>query len=145
MTETDPGELMQRVGHELVRAAPAGWVTVSMVYRRVGRTAESQATGRAPDGTLLDVRVDRTALRALKELRAAMARPGTGAWLTAWVHVSRDGRMTWDLDRDHEPEWFVPVSPLHYLQEQEEFPRDEEHIPGWMRERLDEARALGGL
>ena len=145
MTEHNPGELMQDVGRQFFDAAPAGWATGAVVYRRVGKTAESQATAQAADGTPLDVHLGRPATRVLKELRAAMAEPGKGAWFTAVAQLTADGRMTWDFDYDHEPEWFTPASPLHYLQEQEEFPRDAEHTPDWMRERLAQAEALGGL
>lgn len=145
MADPTPGELMQDVGREFHRAAPAGWATGAIVYRRVGRTAESQATAEAADGTPLNVYLGRPASQLLKELRAAMAQPGKGAWFTALARFSADGRMTWDFDHDHEPEWFTPTSPLHYLQEQEEHPRDDEHTPRWMRERLDQALALGGL
>jgi hypothetical protein len=136
---------MQRVGQEFLRAAPPGWATGAIVYRRVGKTAESQATAQAADGTPLNVYLGRPATRILKELRRTMARSGKGTWFTALVRLSVDGRMTWDFDHDHEPAWFTPTSPLHYLQEQQEFPRDDEHTPPWMRERLEQARAMGGL
>ncbi|WP_149204619.1 hypothetical protein [Actinotalea subterranea] len=145
MTERNPGEIMQDVGRQFFEAAPQGWANGSIVYRRVGKTAETQATAQAADGTPLTVVMGRPVLRALRELRAAMARPGSGAWFTAVARFTSDGRMTWDFDHDHEPEWVTGISPLHYLQEQEEFPRDQEHTPAWLRERLTQGQALGGL
>ncbi len=145
VTQRDPGELVQAVAREFFDAAPVGWVTGRIVYRRVGKTAESQATAEGADGGLLNVELSRDARLTLKELRAAMARPHTGAWLTAIAHLSSDGRMAWEFDRDHEPEWFVRISPLHYLQEQDQFPRDDAHTPDWLRTRLAQAQAFGGL
>lgn len=136
---------MQEIGRGFFAAAPPGWATGRIVYKRVGKTAEAEALAFTADGSMLHVSPPREVFGAFKELRAAMARPGKGAWFSATARFAVDGQMTWDFDYDNEPAWGPGTSPLHYLQEQELFPRDAEHIPGWMAERIREAQAQGGL
>jgi hypothetical protein len=50
------------------------------------------------------------------------------------------GRITIDFDYDNEPQFEPPISIGHYLEEWEQFPRDEAHTPAWLAERLAQAR-----
>lgn len=50
-----------------------------------------------------------------------------------------DGCTTFDFAFDHEPEWVSPRVPGHYVEDIEQYPRDEKHTPDWLRQRLAEA------
>ncbi|MGI4895826.1 MAG: hypothetical protein ACRYF3_12010 [Janthinobacterium lividum] len=78
---------------------------------------------------------------AFWELRQALYQEGRGAWYSAKAVVTRDGGIIIDLDYDNEPQWHRPVVPLTYVRDLEMFPRDLEHQPEWLREKIREANA----
>ncbi len=62
--------------------------------------------------------------------------PGKGTWFTARCTITADGRMSFDFDYDNEPEWDIDVYPDAYAEDQEKYPRDEEHQPDWLKHKL---------
>ncbi len=59
--------------------------------------------------------------------------------------IIRPTRYSVDFDYDNEPVFsaglnFKPV-PMTYVNDLKWFPRDDEHIPGWLRLRIEEAGA----
>ena len=122
------------IARALTAGLPAGWREVSAVYRATAPYAELDATlvGPADEPTQLDPLPD--GLEDLFEaLRRQMYQPGKGAWLTAHVGVTADGRFTTDFDYDHEPAWSLPVDAGIYAADLAEFPRDDQYIPDWLR------------
>ena len=80
----------------------------------------------------------------LDELREVMYSRGSGAWFSATFRVAREASgetsaNAW-FNYDEEPEWNFSVDPVQYAIDLEDFPRDEENIPDWLRERLSEAK-----
>lgn len=71
-------------------------------------------------------------------LREVMYRPGSGTWFSAEFRVDRSGRMDSDYVYDLEPDWTTPVDSIAYVTDFEKFPRDLEHQPQWLRDRLSE-------
>ncbi|MFE3545204.1 hypothetical protein ACFXK0_19770 [Nocardia sp. NPDC059177] len=72
------------------------------------------------------------------ELREVMARPGSGAWLTAEIQVTDDGRAATRFDYNSEIEWTLgQPEGRDYQLELEKYPRDAEHIPQWWQDILD--------
>ena len=134
--------LYQRIGQALVQAAPPGWVEVRATYVEAGTTGELQAVAVLSDGSYADLGSPALDLYdALSELRQLTHQPGRGAWYTAVVTVTYSGSIDLDLDHDSEPQWDVDVVPESYVEDLEMFPRDEEHRPAWLREKL---RLAGG-
>lgn len=129
---------------EFDRVAGAGWQTGTLIYRLAGKVGESSATAKHYDGRTTHPVIDGFAMdEAVEALRAAMARPGTGAWFTATIHLTVNGSFSMDVDYDNEPDWRIPVVPATYGEEQEQFPRDREHQPEWYQQKLREAGAAG--
>lgn len=62
--------------------------------------------------------------------------PGKGAWYTALVTVERTGKVSLNFDRDSEPRWANPVPASMFAEDLARYPRDEEHTPAWLRERV---------
>lgn len=142
MIDDETSSLHQRIGQALIGEAPAGWVALNTVCRRAGNLEESETTATMDDGTIVSVwnaSVDFSL--AFDELREAMHREGTGAWYTAVVTVTRDGRITFDFDYDSEPAWDISADPQTYVEDLEMFPRDLAHQPTWLREKIREADA----
>jgi hypothetical protein len=72
-----------------------------------------------------------------------MYEPRKGTWFGARFVIVRPGRYTVDFDYDNEPVFghgldFKPV-PMTYVNDLKWFPRDEEHVPGWLRLQIEEA------
>ena len=121
------------------KAAADGWVRGEIEYRRVGKTGEASIRAYAADGTVSYPDVGGLAFsKAMRNLRSAMAQPGTGAWFSATIKLTPDGGFAMDVDYDREPQWKVPVVAETYVEEQELFPRDEENQPEWYRAKLRE-------
>ncbi|MBI9115114.1 hypothetical protein [Sanguibacter suaedae] len=139
MTDSDLVEVSQKIGAAFVSAAPDGWRTGEMLFVQVGKTSEFQASARVGDGLSVPFRVAPTTVRAFHKLRTSMAEPGRGAWFTARCQLEAPGKMKLDFDYDNEPEWSTPTSVGHYLEEWERHPRDPEHTPEWLAERLRQA------
>jgi hypothetical protein len=134
--------LYQRIGRALIEDAPSGWERVEMVYWQAAKTGGSQERVTLADGsTKWLAHVGRDYDRAVWELRQALYQEGKGAWYTARGVVTRDGRIELDFDYDNEPQWDAPVVPLTYVEDLEMFPRDLEHQPEWLREKIREAGA----
>jgi hypothetical protein len=73
---------------------------------------------------------------AIGSLRSAMYRPGVGTWFSAEFRVSAEGALTTSFAADTEPAWGSGVTPAAIIADLAEFPRDEEHTPSWLRDRL---------
>lgn len=139
MNERDFTALSQAIGDTFFGAAPKGWVSGDIEYAQVGKTGELGRTATFADGTVKPFGIPASIMYTLVELRALMAQPGKGAWFTARCHVEVSGRIAFDFDYDNEPSWSTPTSVGHYLEEWEKHPRDPEHTPPWLAQRLQEA------
>lgn len=143
--QADPTLLYQQISDAFRAAAPDGWTVGHVTYRCAGKTAEYQALATMPDGRKVGFgRIPRSLSEAFRALRDSMYQPGKGAWYTAIATLYRDGRFSLDLDYDHEPQWFTPTHPGHYVEDLEQYPRSEENIPPWLRDRLTEASEREG-
>ncbi len=112
-------------------------VTWRLGALREGETRAYTANGgvEAPEGRHDRVVPPREFYLAMAQLPAAMARPGRGTWFSADIRVSADGEVTTAFDYDTEPAW-RSVAPASLAAELEEFPRDPEHRPAWLVDRL---------
>lgn len=133
--------LTHQVGEAFVLRAPIGWVTGTIDFCQVGKTGEMETVATMPDGSRIPFSPDRSAVRALHQMRTLMARPGTGAWFSARCRLRAPGWLSFDFDYDNEPAWSTPTSVGHYLEEAERHPRSPEHTPPWLARRLVEAKA----
>jgi hypothetical protein len=50
------------------------------------------------------------------------------------------GRVDISYNLDHDPKWFPPIPAAYWARDLAAFPRDDDFIPDWLREKLDEAR-----
>lgn len=126
----------------LRRAAPAGWASVTLrVWANVmsyeiavsARDANGRPGGAADQPQVTD---------ALIELRDAMYDSERGAWLSATFVVHRDDAPEISFNYDDDPGWSPDLHPVMYLRDLETYPRAEQHIPHWLRERAALGREL---
>ncbi|MFB4315410.1 hypothetical protein [Actinomadura sp. 21ATH] len=117
-------------------AAPAGWERLGFEFRAtIGIDSVSFEVVDAAGATRTATPPGQ-AVGKMDELRRAMYRRGKGAWFTARLRVERAGRFSAEFDYDGEPEFTPPLRASAYALDLERFPRSEEHIPGWLRDKL---------
>ncbi|WP_426310081.1 hypothetical protein [Cellulosimicrobium sp. E-16] len=73
---------------------------------------------------------------ALAELRAVTASADLGAWFTISLTVRADGEVDASYDFDTEPYFVPPVEPKSFVRDLEQYPREVDQQPAWLRERL---------
>lgn len=121
--------VIDAIARALVAVLPAGWRSVTAVYRATSSYAELDAT---VDGAQVDPLPDGLEDH-FEELRREMYQPGKGAWLTAQLTITSDGHFATDFDYDNQPAWSLEVDESVYQDDLSVFPRDRENTPGWMR------------
>ncbi|HEY3004574.1 MAG TPA: hypothetical protein VGJ44_19660 [Kribbellaceae bacterium] len=130
-------ESIDAIARALIDALPEGWRSVTSVYRATAPYAELDATYAGADGTVAQVDPLPEGLEEYFEaLRLQMYQPGKGAWLTASVTITSEGRFSTDFDYDSEPAWSIDVDPATYAADLAEFPREPRYLPDWMRARI---------
>lgn len=141
----DPGNasaqngLMQQIGDAVLDVLPARWRRVDLLVRMTVAVHDLALTVYLEDGSTADVEApDGRVVAAFAELRRMLCRPGRGTWFAARLSVDPPGRMNISYNLDHDPKWFPPIPASYWVRDLEAFPRDEEFIPDWLREKLAE-------
>lgn len=116
---------MLRSAHELE------WKSLELRLTGAGLMIKASLTVIAKDGSS-DRRqgVDNETLAACDELREVMCQESTGTWYNALLTVDREGNFESEFDYENPP-WDGKADPELLAEDQEEFPRDQEHLPDW--------------
>lgn len=135
------GELIVAIAQAIARERDMPWTSFEYRARMLRPYLQDEVLVTADDGTTAQKYPPDEVTQLVRDLRAAMYRPGAGTWFAARIAVTRDGTADADFDYDNEPEWTRLVEPAWYTQDLEKFPRDDSAIPDWLRARLSEATA----
>jgi hypothetical protein len=136
----EQNEQVARIAGVLVDNAPEGWERIALTYRVTRGVSSPRLEVVTSGGATTRMRVPAEVSRRVRELRATMYEEGVGTWFTIKLTVDQDGRYQTHYDYDNEPD-FTPALPASaYALDLEHFPRDEEHTPAWLREKLEQAR-----
>ncbi|WP_435109737.1 hypothetical protein [Nocardiopsis synnemataformans] len=135
-------ELVREMVLELVEAAPEGWTSMSYRYEYIGGVAAIENLVTFEDGETKRKRHPRSVDKKADTLKSEMYQEGRGTWLAMSVLVTGPGkfeaRFHHDRDLGVHP---IPPSPESYVFELRKFPRDEDAISDWLRERIGQARS----
>jgi hypothetical protein len=141
------GELLQEVGGHLIAVAPEGWIELRYWLAMTATFSSDRLTARLEDGETIYLDPPDPPQERLRELRAGMYEPRKGTWFSAEYAIVRPGRYSVDFDYDNEPDFgavpllnFKPTATI-YADDLKWFPRDDEHIPDWLRQKINEAEA----
>lgn len=138
------GELIRDIASLLPQRVEGEWAELQYTNNRLSMVADGHMSVQFSDGTSGGAFVPRETDDLLEELRDVMYSQGSGTWFSATFRVVREesGETSANasFNYDEEPEWNFPVDPGQYAIDLEDFPRDEENIPDWLRERLSEAK-----
>ncbi|MFG1643589.1 ferredoxin [Amycolatopsis sp. NPDC049252] len=129
-------EVVRQIGVALASQAPPGWRQLRIEYRAAGRHVEADLLVTGPDGQPRPAPPHPEAVRLLGVLRAGMYQPGRGTWLG--VICAFDPTQPPDIDfvrPDLEPPFRQQPPVLGFQDELRFFPRAEEHVPAWLREK----------
>ncbi|MFI7065813.1 hypothetical protein ACIBL3_32775 [Kribbella sp. NPDC050124] len=133
-----PNEMatIEAIARALTSELPAGWHEVRATYRATAPYAELDADVVDASGTAAQVDPLAEGLESYFEtLRLQMYQPGKGTWLTASIAITSDGHFATDFDYENEPAWSMPVDAEIYASDLAEFPREDQYIPDWLREK----------
>lgn len=139
MTEAELTRLTKQVGRAMVAVAGPRWQKLRAEYRSVGRHVEVDLIVTGADGEPVSVRPPTEMVEGLRTLRGGMYRAGRGTWISAVYEIEPPGDYAVEFEPDIEPEWRRVPPPIGFLDELRFFPREDSHIPEWLRERLAQA------
>jgi hypothetical protein len=129
-------ELVRQIGAVLTAQVPPGWQQLRVEYRAAGRHIEADLLVTAPDGVPRTLPPHPEAVRLLGALRSGMYQPGRGTWLGVILVFDPAQPPEVDFVRpDLEPPFRRQPPPIGFQDELRFFPRAEEQIPGWLRDR----------
>ncbi|GGS50614.1 hypothetical protein GCM10010171_52220 [Actinokineospora fastidiosa] len=136
MDEAELNRLTKQVGRAMVAVAGPRWQKVRAEYRSVGRHVEVDLIVTGADGEPVSVRPPTEMVEGLRTLRGGMYRPGRGTWISAVYEIEPPGDYTVEFEPDVEPTWRRVPPPIGFIDELRFFPREDSHIPNWLRERV---------
>ena len=129
-------EIVRQIGAVLTSQVPPGWRQLRVEYRAAGRHVEADLLVTGPDGLPRPGQPHPEAVRLLGVLRSGMYQPGFGTWLGAILVFEPAQPPDVDFVRpDLEPPFRQQPPPIGFQDELRFFPRADEHIPAWLRER----------
>lgn len=128
-------QLIKRIGRALLGAAPPDWKQIRAEYRSAGRHIEADVLVTGADGQPQPIRPPMEVVELLGELRAAMYQPGRGTWMSGVYLLEHPSKYSADFAPDTEPRWRRMPPPIGFQDELRRFPRDDAHIPEWLRMR----------
>jgi hypothetical protein len=135
MDQAEQDQLTRQVGRALLTVAGDGWTQVRAEYRSAGKHIEVDVFVSGPDGTPRPVRPPEQVVEGLGKLRQGMYRPGRGTWLSALYLLEPPSSFSAEFEPDVEPRWRRMPPPIGFADELRFYPRADEHIPEWLRQR----------
>ncbi len=133
-------DLVQQLGIALLDLVPeTGWRRIDLVSSMTVPVQDLGLTVIMTDGSRPEIRPPRELNVVLAKLRTLTYRPGRGAWFSARVSLNPPAAIFYNYNYDHEPRLTPPMSAADYAEDLKMFPREPEHIPGWLREKLASA------
>lgn len=137
-------QIARRIGVLLLQSAPEGWQQMTVEYRATGEHHDLLGEVQLQDGSSQPWEPPEDLLSIFEHLREGMYRPDVGTWLSALYIVERPSSYRIDINFDSEPRWRNPLPPSAYADELRRYPRADENIPDWMREKLNGATGQPG-
>jgi hypothetical protein len=133
--------LLRIVFQKMIESATGDWVSLELLVTGIGSGTDFTARATVENGGESTYRLGTDGTMACLELRKTMYRPGVGTWYTAHFTVDETKECGVEYDYDTMPE-DREILMAHgpgindelrevLLEDQEMFPRDQEHLPGW--------------
>ncbi|GAB3299000.1 hypothetical protein [Parasphingorhabdus pacifica] len=131
--------LIQRATQLLTINAPRDWAEIRMDFRASSTICQADMSGSMLNGDSLLMPLPAGMTEIMRHLRVVMYEPENGTWFSLHVILRRNMTPDFRFNYTEDPKWSPPVAPTLFTLDLERFPRVPEHIPSWLRDRLDEA------
>jgi hypothetical protein len=142
LTEAMNSELTARVGAAVVSSAPAGWARITLTVRATVVAYEFASELKLANGKNGSLELPEEVKAGFRELRTELYQPGRGTWFSARLTVEAGGRPEFSFNFDEDPNWWPALHPTAFSRDLAAFPREDEHVPPWLRELLDSGDRL---
>ncbi|WP_435109506.1 hypothetical protein [Nocardiopsis synnemataformans] len=129
-------EILTELGQEIVGSLPDTWTEITYTVHAIVSYREESMLVRHDDGRAERADIPIGTVLRIGELRRGMHQEGKGTWFSMEYTVTRPGKFTTEFDYDNEPGFLFHSGDGDYVRELRQFPRDEEHIPAWLREKV---------
>ncbi len=136
LSEQEQQQLVRQIGRAMLPALPQGWQRVRAEYRAAGRHIEVDLAFAGPDGQWRPVRPPMDVVQLFGQLRLGMYAADRGTWLSAVYEIEAPSAFTVDFNAEDEPRWRNAPPVIGFQDELRTFPRADERIPDWLRERV---------
>ncbi|SEQ45292.1 hypothetical protein SAMN05216188_10385 [Lentzea xinjiangensis] len=136
LSEQEQQQLVRQIGRAMLPVVPQGWQRIRAEYRAAGRHIEVDLAFAGPDGQLRPVRPPMDVVQMFGQLRAGMYHPDRGTWLHALYEIEAPAAFTVDFNAEDEPRWRNAPPPIGFRDELQTFPRPDQLIPDWWRQRV---------
>lgn len=136
-------QLVQRAGQLLVQVVPPDWRRVDLQVRMLAGAADMALTVIMRDGSSPAIDPPRDLQHIAARLRSIMYRPDTGAWFGMRYMLDPPGQYWVSFNDRFDPLWEPPVPDELFAQDLAVFPRADEHVPGWLRDRIGPPAGAG--
>lgn len=132
-------EILKEIGGEILDLHPE--IGAQLIYesKLVGGYGNNSLIATHEDGTRDPIRPPASIIAPCKKLRYGMYQEGKGTWFSMKYTITRPSSFTVDFNYDEPPKFQFAPDPELYVEDLKRFPRDPEHIPDWLREKLREA------
>jgi hypothetical protein len=134
-------QMVQDIGRVLLQMPPPGWRRMDLRVLMVAPGHDITLTLIMEDGTTSELEPPPVIAEIAAELRSRMYRQNEGTWFGMRYSLDPPSEYHVSYNFDFEPVWHSPVRADVFAQDIAAFPRAEEHIPDWLRERLVETAA----
>ncbi|MFF5987661.1 hypothetical protein [Prauserella flavalba] len=131
-------DAIRRILARIEQEAPEGWRRIVFSVWALAAVVQTEFAVTMADGSTPDVS-PRSLEGEISALREEMYEPDRGTWFSARFVLTAGGRPEVSFNLDEDPAWVPDVPPWVFAHDLTVFPRSEEHVPGWLRQRIDEA------
>lgn len=131
--------LLRWVGHMLMKSAPPEWRRLDLKVIMASTVDDFSYTTIMKDGTTPPYEMPVVIRQAFVDIRDLLHEDGEGTWFSARFVMDPPDEYTVNFNFDVDPVWDPPVTPDVFVRDLEKYPRDDEHIPSWLRRQLDAA------
>ncbi len=144
MRPEEQEEYLRRMALSLLGATVGEWRELNFYYRGIVDISTARFEVVRKDGSRERISPPEEACEVMDDLRVNMLIPGKGTWYSSSFVLEYPNYYHISYDYDNEPEFAFSPSSASYALDLQYFPRDEEHIPDWLRQKLREAESGQG-
>ncbi len=130
-------EILVQIGSRILEEAPQGWKSLTYRVQTVIEHGSSEVIVEFEDGSSRRKFPPAGLGLMIDNLRAGMYQEGKGTWFSFEYVITPPGNFNVTYNYDEDPGITFPTA-HGFTKDLEYFPRDEDYIPDWLREKLRE-------